>query len=83
MAQAEVRLESWYVHAAFDSLSKVRLSQHADSKNVYLDGLLVGCIAVLVGAVGAARMLPLDVGPDPAQLLGQVRQLLVWDEHLQ
>ena len=39
-----------------------------------LDGFLVLSVCVALAAVGAAGLLPLDVGPDAAQLARQVRQ---------
>lgn len=41
----------------------------AQQRDHLLDALLVLAVRLLLGAVGAARHLPLDVGPDAAQLL--------------
>lgn len=41
----------------------------AQQRDQLLDACLVLAVRVLLGAVGAARHLPLDVGPDAAQLL--------------
>ena len=64
------------------AMSTFQETSHTCTIRVHLDGMVVGPVAVLVRPARAALVLPLDVGPDAAQIGRQLWQLCIGDEHL-